>query len=143
MAAMKFELGLERIYPHPPEALWRALSDRMALGEWLMETDFTPELGRSFTLWCDDGIGGTDTYVCSLLDYDPPRRMLWSWRLEGSQHQDDTYVEFKVEPATQGTKVTVTHSGDRDPATIEKFRGGWPDKLDRLGHVLLGSNPVR
>lgn len=133
---MKFEIAFERVYPHPPEKVWRALINREALGQWLMETDFVPEVGRTFTMWCDDGGGGTDTYICSLLEYAPPTRMVWSWVLDGSQAQGNTYVEFKVEPVASGAKVTITHTGDRDPDTIEQFKGGWPHKLDQLGTVL-------
>lgn len=136
---MKFELNFERVYPHPPEKVWRALTDATALGEWLMETDFVPEAGCTFTMWCDDGEGGTDTYICTLLEYDPPNRMLWSLVLDGSQDHGDTYVEFKVEPVASGTRVTIAHTGDRDPDTIEKFKGGWPYKLDQLGTVLSGA----
>lgn len=135
---MKFEIAFERVYPHPPKKVWRALTDPAALSEWLMETDFVPQVGRTFTMRCDDGEGGTDTYICTLLEYDPPKRMLWSWVLDGSRHQGDTFVEFKLEPASNGTRVTVTHTGDRDPGTIEKFKGGWPHKLDQLGTVLSG-----
>lgn len=136
---MKFEIAFERVYPHPPEKVWRALTDPTALGQWLMETNFAPEVGRKFTMWCNDGEGGTDTYVCTLLEYNPPNRMLWSWVLDGSQHQGDTFVEFKVVPVASGTKVTITHTGDRDPETIEKFKGGWQYKLDQLGTLLSGS----
>ncbi len=135
---MKFEIAFERVYPHPPQKIWRALTDPVALGEWLMETDFVPEVGRTFTMWCDDGEGGTDTYICTLLEYHPPTRMLWSWVLDGSQDQGDTYVKFRVEQLASGTKVTITHTGDRDPDTVEKFKGGWPYKLDQLGTALSG-----
>jgi uncharacterized protein YndB with AHSA1/START domain len=137
---MKFEIAFERVYPHPPEKVWRALTDPAALGQWLMETDFEPEAGRPFAMSCDDGEGGTDIYICNLLEYDPPKRMLWSWVLDGSQHRGDTFVEFKVEPVANGTKVTITHTGDRDPETIEKFKGGWPHKLDQLAAVLSESS---
>ena len=140
---MKFELGFERVYPQPSEKVWLALTDPVALGQWLMETDFVPEVGRTFTMWCDDGAGGTDTYSCALLEYDPPNRMLWSWVLDGSQDQGDTYVEFKVEPVASGTRLTIIHTGDRDPEIIEKFKGGWPYKLDQLGVVLSGENQDR
>ena len=133
---MKFELSFERVYPQPHDAVWRALTDPTALGEWLMETDFAPEIGRQFEMWCDDGVGGRDTYVCTLLEYEPPNRMLWSWVLDGQQSQGDTYVEFKVEPVPQGTKVSITHKGDRDRQTVDKFEGGWPHKMDQLGLIV-------
>ena len=133
---MKFEIRFERLYPHPPQKVWRALVDPAALGEWLRETDFAPETGPAFKMWCDDGAGGPDTYLCTLLDFDPPRRMVWSWALDGAARRDETFVEITVEPAPGGARVTVTHSGDLDPGASEKFKGGWPAKLDSLEAVL-------
>lgn len=133
---MKFEIKFERVYPHPPEAVWRALTDPAALGEWLMETDFLPEIGRGFRLWCDDGEGGTDTYLCQLLEYEPPARMLWSWVLEEDPDESEMRVELRVDPEGDGAKVTIVHSGDRDAETVEKFKGGWPIKLQDLAALL-------
>ncbi|NKB59567.1 MAG: hypothetical protein GKS00_24875 [Alphaproteobacteria bacterium] len=133
---MKFDISFERVYLHPPEKVWRALIDPTALGEWLMETDFEPKVGRNFRMWCEDGAGGTDTYHCVLLEYDPPNRMLWSWLLAGRQDAGETFVEFRIEPVAGGTKVTINHTGDRDAETIESFKGGWPYKLDLLSTVL-------
>lgn len=135
---MKFEIDFERTYPFPPDKLWRALTEKDALGQWLMETDFKPEVGRAFKMWCRDETGGTDTYLCVLLEYDPPKRMVWSWILEGRQDLGETLVEFRVEPVDGGTRVTIVHSGDRDAATIEKFRDGWPTKLRQLESTLSG-----
>jgi uncharacterized protein YndB with AHSA1/START domain len=40
----------EETYPHPPERVWRALTDPAELGSWLMPTDFTAKAGSRFTL---------------------------------------------------------------------------------------------
>lgn len=133
---MRFEIGFERVYPHPPQKVWDALTDPAALGEWLMRTDFVAEQGRDFTMWCDDGEGGTDTYRCRVLELRPPARMVWSWVLEGHEVEGATRVAFRLEPVADGTRLTISHSGDRDPDTIERFRGGWPVKLDGLEDVL-------
>lgn len=133
---MRFSLEFSETYPHPADAVWRALTDRDALGRWLMETDFVAERGRAFTMWCDDGAGGTDTYDCKVLDIDPPRRMVWSWRLADRSKEPPTTVEFRIEEVEGGTRVTITHSGDRDQATIDRFRSGWPWKLEGLAKAL-------
>lgn len=40
-----------RSYPHPPAAVWAALTRADLLSEWFMRTDdFTPSVGSSFTL---------------------------------------------------------------------------------------------
>lgn len=136
---MKFSIELSETYPHPRDEVWRALTDAGALGQWLMETDFVPENGRAFTMWCDDGAGGRDVYRCRLLEIEPPQRMLWSWLLEGASSQPPTTVEFRLEEVDGGTRVTVVHSGDRDEATIERFRSGWPWKLAQLGATLTAA----
>jgi len=133
---MKFEIAFQRTYPHPPEKVWRALTEPGALGDWLMETDFSPEIGRAFHMWCDDAKGGRDTYLCRVLELEPLHRMVWSWVLDGRQDDGETIVEFRLEKVPEGTRLTVRHSGDRDPDTIERFRGGWPVKLDQLEATL-------
>lgn len=133
---MKFDISFERTYPHPPETVWSALTDAGALGAWLMETDFVAEEGRAFRMWCEGADGGTDLYHCRVLALEPPRRMVWSWLLAGREAAGETEVEFTLEPAPEGSRLIVRHSGDRDQETIERFKGGWPVKLDQLGRAL-------
>ena len=35
--------------PHPPEKIWRALTQGALLEEWLMKNDFQPVVGHSST----------------------------------------------------------------------------------------------
>lgn len=135
---MKFELEFTRVFPHSLDKVWRALTTTDALGEWLMETDFVAEQGREFRMWCEDGEGHTDIYLCKVLEIDPQKRMLWSWVLEGRERLGATTVEFRLKAEAGGTRVTVMHRGDRDEETIERFRGGWPVKLAQLGETLEG-----
>ena len=137
---MKFEIEFSRVYPHPMEKVWRAITEPGALGEWLMETDFAPEPEREFKMWCEDGEGHTDTYLCKVLEIEPGKRMLWSWLLEGREKDGATTVEFLLQAEEEGTRVTIIHRGDRDADTIERFKGGWPTKLDQLGESLIHRN---
>jgi len=101
-----------------------------------MPGDFVAEEGRAFQLWCEDGAGGTDRYRCRVLALEPERRMVWSWVLAGREQEGETTVAMVLEPVAGGTRLTLRHSGDRDRDTVERFRGGWPVKLDRLADVL-------
>lgn len=131
---MSYELDFERNYPHPVEHVWRALTERDALGTWLMDTDFVAAQGHAFKMWCADGEGGTDCYLCKVLVFEPQRRMLWSWVLDGNHGEGETFVDFRLEEVTGGTRLTVRHSGKR--GTMEKFEGGWPIKLNQLDAAL-------
>lgn len=133
---MKFDIDFERVYSHPINTVWRALTESKALAAWLMDNDFVARKGHAFNMWCEDDAGGTDHYVCRVLELDPPRRMLWSWLLDGRQSEGETLVEFRLETVESGTRLTVRHSGDRDRDTVEKFKGGWPEKLTQLQELL-------
>jgi uncharacterized protein YndB with AHSA1/START domain len=131
---MSFDIELDRTFPQPLEMIWRSLTEREALGAWLMNTDFVPVAGHEFQMWCDDGAGGTHRYVCKVLELEPRRRMLWSWVLDGKQDEGETIVEFVLETASHGTRLRIRHTGD--PDAIERFKDGWPVKLEQLAKCL-------
>lgn len=131
---MKFDIVIDRTYPHPRPVVWNALTDPGALGEWLMATDFVAELNRDFVMSCRNPNGTIDHYQCRVLEIDPPNRMLWSWLHQG--RSEESTVEFTLEDVPGGTRLTVRQSGDLDPDTIEAFKGGWPGKLDQLRSIL-------
>ena len=39
---------IERVMPHPPEKIWRALTQGHLIEEWLMKNDFQPVVGHKF-----------------------------------------------------------------------------------------------
>ena len=133
---MNFDIDFERDYPQTVEQVWKALTDRNALGEWLMETDFVEQAGHAFKMWCDNGDGGTDTYICKLLELEKHKRMLWSWLRDGDQDPGETLVEFTLMPIETGTRLTIRHRGDLDPKNVQNFKSGWPGKIERLVQLL-------
>ena len=44
---------VERDIPHPPEKIWRALTQPHLIEEWLAKTDFKPVAGHRFSLRAD------------------------------------------------------------------------------------------
>lgn len=134
---MKFEVSVERDYSHPIDHVWRGLTTNEAISEWLLETkNFKAEVGHRFEMTCTNESGEIDVYKCQVLALDPPNRMVWSWVLAGNEESGLTEVEFRLRSTDTGTKVTLFHRGDRDPEMLERFRAGWPLKLDRLAEVL-------
>lgn len=134
---MRFEVVVDRQYPHPVEDVWWGITTPHALDQWLMETrGFIAQAGCRFVMTCEDGDGHLHTYRCEILEIDPPYRMLWSWVLAGNEDQGLTHVEFRVEPTPVGARLTILHRGDRDRAMLERFKAGWPFKLATLADVL-------
>lgn len=46
---------VEREMPHPPEKIWRALTQPHLIEEWLMKNDFAPVVDHRFNLRADWG----------------------------------------------------------------------------------------
>lgn len=98
---------------HPPEKVWRALTEPKLLAAWLLPNDIEAEAGRRFTL--RDGPGAS--IDCEVLAAEPPRLLRYSWR--GRDAEDggrplDTVVTFTLDgTAAGGTRLRIVHSGFR------------------------------
>jgi uncharacterized protein YndB with AHSA1/START domain len=124
-------------YPHPPERVWRALTDRAELSAWLMPNDFTPQEGARFRL--DARPDHLDPFDCEVLEIDPPRHLRTRWVVRGRP----TIVTFELRADDGGTVLRVEHEGLSTPEQ-PKFDGGWGAKFAvDLPAVLTGErNPA-
>jgi uncharacterized protein YndB with AHSA1/START domain/uncharacterized protein YciI len=82
----------------------------------------------------ETGPGGEEAVWGTVLDWQPPRRLLMTWHPgQGAERASEVEVGFAPVTETQ-TLVTVTHSGwERftDPAAArDEYRNGWPTVLD-------------
>lgn len=66
---------VEREFPHPPEKLWRALTQPHLIEEWLMKNDFVPQVGHRFNLRGEWG-GVLD---CEVLTLEANRALSYTW----------------------------------------------------------------
>ncbi|WP_202964664.1 SRPBCC family protein, partial [Inquilinus limosus] len=95
---------------HPPEKVWRALSEPELLAAWLLPNDIKAEEGKRFTL---RGAPGTDKPVdCEVLAAEPPRLLRYSWRSRDAETRPlDTVVTFTLDgTAAGGTRLRIVHS---------------------------------
>ncbi|MCA9292524.1 MAG: SRPBCC domain-containing protein [Phycisphaerales bacterium] len=135
---MPSEIRKERVYQYPPEVVWVALTDPRAIAEWLMPNTFKAEVGHKFKfmtdphMFCSDA--GTD---CEVLELEPPRRMVWSWRMtdkKGCQYPP-LRITWELEPTGAGaTRLRFTQSGMTGQKRIAMFmmNMGWGYMVKRL-----------
>ena len=64
------EIILDAIFPHPPERVWRALTDRDELALWLMPNDFLPVIGHKFEFRVKPQWGWRGIVDCEVLEVD-------------------------------------------------------------------------
>ena len=130
----------DSFFPHPPEKVWRALTDPELLASWLMPNDFEPRVGHRFTFRTDPvPAHGFDGIVrCEVLELVPARRLRVSWAGGGL----DTTVTWDLVPEGRGTRLLLSHEGfdsgvPRQHATLRILGGGWAGHLARrLGQTL-------
>ena len=123
---------IERDIAHPPEKIWRALTEPHLIAEWLMKNDFRPDVGHRFNLTGEWG-GVLD---CEVLDIEPHRTLSYSWNFS---HDDAAFdlrsvVTFTLTPTAAGTHLRVEQSGFR-PEQKQAFGGaklGWQQFLEKL-----------
>lgn len=67
--------------------------------------------GRVFESWTNATGAEHVQEIGRVLAWEPPRRVLFSWRATNFAPAEHTEVEVLFEPSASGTRVTVTHSG--------------------------------
>lgn len=128
-------LVVERAFAHPPEKLWRALTQPHLIAEWLMRNDFAPEVGHRFRL-----TGEWGGVAAEVLAIEPGRLLSWRW---DNEYDDPAYavrsvVTFRLTPTEGGTLLSMEQRGftrAQDEA-FDGSRHGWEQHFDRLGTVL-------
>lgn len=120
---------LEREFAHPPEKLWRALTQPHLIEAWLMKNDFLPSAGHRFTLSGDWG-----AVDCEVTEIAAPTRLAYTWRAMGL----DSVVAFTLAPSAKGTLLKMEQSGFR-PDQEQAYQGaqyGWQRFFGSLEEVL-------
>jgi uncharacterized protein YndB with AHSA1/START domain len=98
---------IERVFPHPPEKVWRALTETPLVAQWLMKNDFEPVVGRKFQFRSDPVPNWDGLIDSEVLIVDPLKRLSYSWSSMGL----DSVVLWTLTPAEGGTHVRMEHSG--------------------------------
>jgi uncharacterized protein YndB with AHSA1/START domain len=106
---MPRDLRFEAVYPHPIEKVWRALTDRAAIAQWLMQNDFEPRLGHKFQFRSKPQPGWNGITDCEVIELEPPRRLACTWR----GGPIDTVLRITLEPVPEGTHMVLEHTGFR------------------------------
>src|SRR2546422_2477141 len=126
---------------HPPEKVWAALTTAEGLGTWFgNRAEIDLRVGGQAKLIWDSG----DTATLTIQHLEPPRLFAYSWPVYGLPEDDPrrTYVQFTLEPAAAGTRLTVVETGFAqlpEDAYRKAYDGntqGWASELGELAGYL-------
>ena len=82
-----------RIYPHPIERVWRAISDPKEFGAWFIRGEIELKQGGSYRFESEDWTG-------SVLAIDPPRYIKF-----GNKNEPTGYFQYELSEAEGGTRM--------------------------------------
>ena len=124
---------VEREVAHPPEKIWRALTQPHLIEAWLMKNDFKPRVDHPFKFTADWG-----SVDCRVLEVQPNRTLAYTWGAYGLE----SVVTWTLTPTAGGTHLRMEQSGFRadQPQNYEGAKLGWPRFLDNLEQVLAGAD---
>ena len=104
--SLSFEFDLH----HPPEKVWRAITEPGLLAQWLLPVvDGNLEAGAAFAFKTQPYPGWDGTVNCRVLEIEPRRKLSYSWVI--GDMVLDTIVTFTLTPTASGTCLSLVQSG--------------------------------
>jgi uncharacterized protein YndB with AHSA1/START domain len=120
---------VERELFHPPEKVWRALTQPRLMEEWLTTSNFSPVVGHSFKLSFDWG-----AVDCQVLEAQPCHALSYTW----ASGELQSVVTWTLTPTISGTLLRMEQVGF--PSEQSRYyvgaTAGWPRFISALELVL-------
>ena len=125
---------IEREIPHPPEKIWRALTQPHLIEEWLMKNDFQPVVGHRFSLRMDPQPNWNGVIDCQVLVVERNKTLAYAWGALGLESS----VTFTLTPTRTGTNLRMQQTGFRpdQPQNYQGAKYGWQKFFANLERVL-------
>ena len=102
---------IEKEFPHPPERIWRALTQGSLIKEWLMDNDFQPVVGHKFSFRATPVANWSGVIDSQVLVVEPNRKLSYTWGTLGVVlHRPGGGGS----PFSGGAVLAVTTGMDRD-----------------------------
>jgi uncharacterized protein YndB with AHSA1/START domain len=122
-------------FPQAPGVVWRALTTRAALAEWMYPNDFEPRVGHRFTFrvppkpQLENGL----VVRCEVVTCVPPSELAFTWVVDDFL---DTRVRYRLEADGAGTRVLFEHTGFEQKPAFQGAQYGWKMMHGQLATVL-------
>ena len=129
-------LVIEREMPHPPEKVWRALTQGSLIEAWLMKNDFQPVVGHRFS-FRSTPVPGWDGVIDSEVQViEPNSRLSYSWGTMGTM----SVVTWTLTPTKAGTHLRMEQTGFRSEqdAAYKGATYGWTKFIGNMERVIGG-----
>jgi uncharacterized protein YndB with AHSA1/START domain len=139
------DIVVDEVFPHAPEAIWKALTTSELIGRWLRmsPTGFQPVKGKHFTLKTTPAGAWDGVIHCEVLEAIPNQRLAFTWKAghEGNVGYGaplDTIATFTLSRVENRTRLRLVHSGFVLPRNETAFRNmgeGWKKVVPSIGAI--------
>lgn len=135
-SATTCSLVIERELPHPPEKVWRALTQGPLIAQWLMTNDFQPVVGHRFQFRAAPVQNWNGVIDSEVLLVEPHTRLSYGWTSMGLE----TVVTWTLTPTAAGTLLRMEQSGfpSEEGRNYKGAKYGWTNFIGKLEHVVGG-----
>ena len=129
-------LVIEKEFAHPPEKVWRALTQGALIKEWLMDNDFQPVVGHRFSFRATRGGTWSGVIESQVLVVEPNQKLSYSWGTLGV----DTAVTWTLAATKTGTLLRMEQSGfgPEQDANYKGAKYGWTKFIGNMERVVGG-----
>lgn len=131
---------IERVVPHPPEKIWRALTETRLLEQWLLKSDFQPVQGHRFQFRAQPNEHWDGLIQGEVLTVKPLEQLSYRWDSPASGLQTVVSWTLKVvhEGTVKNTIIRMEQSGFKpnQSRAYHGARAGWQQFLGNLTRIL-------
>lgn len=135
---MKDVIKKEKLFNHPIDAIWNAITKAEEISTWFIKANFKSEKGYKYTFIASEDKGCLT--ITGEIKKADPYALIYTWIVENTTAE--TTVSWKLEPVENGTKLFLEHSGisnyagETAIAMFDSFNGGWDNCISGLTNYL-------
>ena len=139
-------LSLTRVFPAPPEQVWRAWTEPQGLKRW-----FGPDEGEVVVAQTDVRVGGRFHIVFYTLDGEEhdvsgtyrevrrPHKLVFTWAWKSTPERE-SLVTLTFHASGDNTEFNMLHEQFFDGAARDRHEYGWTGALSKLDRFMQKKN---
>lgn len=135
-------LVIQRSFPVAPQVVYEAWTNPDQLKQWfgpqgfdITEIQFDATVGQAYRIGMRSPEGETHTAVGEIREIDPPKKIVYTWKWEGSP-MEDSLVTVEFREVNSGTEMVLTHELLPSEESRQHHKQGWTSSFEKLAQLL-------